>query len=348
MYQLELAGTPREMGQQFGEGLREPAREMVHTRLELAAGVAAELEPARDLQWCLALAQDSVQYLQGAILEEFEGIAQGTALTLAELVIGNGWTDFRDLIKVSGASHNCTSFAVDGSLTADGQTYLAQTWDMNVTAAPYLVVVKRKPSQGPRTVSLTTAGCLSLIGVNEHGIAIGNTNLAPSDAQPGIFYLALIHEALAQRALAEALAVITDSRRMSGHYYYLGGPDGEFRGVETAGRRHAEVALERGRYVHTNHYLRPELLELCTEASASSLGRQALGERLVGELASSVTVTDISQVLSSHEGEQPICRHILPGAEWASLAAAIMCPARREMVVFDGTPCQGQVLTVSP
>ena len=350
---VDLAGTPREMGRQFGEELREESRAMVETRLVLATQAAGRLDPSRDRRWCLNLAAEAVPALEAyspPVYEEFAGIADATGLSLPELVIGNGWTDFKDLLDARGASHNCTSFAVGAPLTADGHTYLAQTWDMNVTAAPYIVAVRRRPSDGPRTLSLTTAGCLSLIGMNEHGVALGNTNLVPTDARPGVFYLALIHEALRQQDLAGAVAAITRGPRMSGHYYHLGDGTDEFAGLETTGTRHARVGLQDGRYVHTNHYLTEELLGSApmVPPSASSAARQRRCSELVAKLPSGVTVTELSQIMGDHEGVNCICRHIEPGAEWASLAAAAMAPATRQMRVWAGTPCQNDVTRLEP
>jgi isopenicillin-N N-acyltransferase-like protein len=350
---IELSGTPREMGRQYGEELRELSREMVETRLELAAHAAAGLTPSRDRQWCLDLAAEAVPALQEYsehVAAELQGLADGTWLSLPELVIGNGWTDFKDLLDARGASHNCTAFAVGAPLTADGHTYLAQTWDMNVTAAPYIVAVRRRPAEGPRTLSLTTAGCLSLIGMNEDGIAIGNTNLAPTDARPGVFYLALIHEALRQRTLTEAVAAITEASRMSGHYYYLGDAADQFVGLETTAARHAARGMVGGRFVHTNHYLDEGLLQsgVMTPPGAHSRSRQQRCSELVAELEPRVAVTQLSQIMSDHQGENCICRHVDAGAEWATLAAAAMAPATRQMWMWAGTPCHNEVICLEP
>ncbi|MEN6546082.1 MAG: C45 family peptidase, partial [Armatimonadia bacterium] len=258
-------------------------------------------------------------------------------------VIGNGWTDFRDLITrhATEAAHECTSVVVGKELGAEGRLYLAQTWDMSASAGPYMVLVRRRPKDAPATLSLTTAGCLSLIGMNEAGIAIGNTNLVPYDARPGVHYLALIHEALRQRALAAAVERITGAQRLSGHYFYLGGPDGEFRGLETCGTRHLPVGLQGGFYVHTNHYRDRELAEQVGEVtpSANSVGRQERMETLARGLTAGATATEISQLLQNHDGEHVICRHAQRPTDAATLGAAVMCPESREMLVGVGNPC---------
>lgn len=347
---IELRGTPIQMGRQYGEELREPAQMMVNTRLELAAAAAARLTPSRNLDWCLDLAAEAVPHLEEYspdVYQELSGIAEGAGMSLPQLVIGNGWTDFKDLLETRAASNNCTSFVVEGTRTADGHTYLAQTWDMNVSAGPYVLVVRRRPTGGPETVSLTTAGCLSLIGLNEHGIAIGNTNLTPTDARPGVFYLAVIHEALRQASLDRAVEAVTSAHRMSGHYYYLGDSRDRFVGVETTAAQHEAVPATNGRYAHTNHYLTDELLAtgLVAPAGANSEGRLSRCLTMLEALPAQAIVTDLSQMLGDHVGEHPLCRHAEPGGLHATLAGAIICPAKREMWVWQGNPCLSEPVT---
>lgn len=350
---ITLTGDAREMGLQHGEELRETVRGMIHTRVDLAAQAAGRAGARFDLQWCLNLAKESIPHLQRyslPVFNELAGIAEGAALSLPEMIIGNGWTDFKDLLAMrvhldqsEDETNECTSVVVGGNLTADGKTYLAQTWDMNVSAGQYMVLVRREPAEGPRSLSLTTAGCLSLIGINEEGLAVGNTNLAPLDARPGVFYLALIHQALAQRSFEDAVAAITGAQRMSGHYYYLGGPYGEFMGIETTGTKHELILPRLGTYVHTNHYLQEGLIATRFTAAAgrNTVGRQEQMARLAGGLEESVTVTDISQLLMNHEGDQPICRHNDDPRGAATLGAAVLCPQARTLWAASGNPCHG-------
>lgn len=345
LHHLELSGTPAEMGRQHGEALREQARAMCHTRLALAARAAEKLSPPRDLAWCLELAAQCVQpvadYSPG-VFAEWSGIAEAAGLTLPEMVIGNGWTDFADLLHRAGGAeaHGCTFVAFTGERTVDGRTYVAQTWDMSPSAGPYLVLVRRRPAEGPATVGMTTAGCLSLIGLNEAGIAIGNTNLVPTDAHPGVHYLALIHQALAQTSPEAALAAIIGAQRLSGHFYYLAGPDGQVQSIETTAQRHQCLSPENGTLVHTNHYLGPVFAgEAFPPPSGSSAARQARMSALVAETRAPVGARDIQRLLSDHAGDWPICRHCDDPASWASLAAVLMCPEAGKLWVAAGNPC---------
>jgi len=349
---ITLTGSPQEMGLQHGEELRESVRGMIHTRVDLAVSAACRAHPRFDRQWCLDLAQESLLCLQRyslPVYSELASIAEGANLTLPEMVIGNGWTDFKDLLALRVHAdqseeevNECTSVVIGGGLTSDGYTYLAQTWDMNVSAGQYMLLVRREPDEGPRSISLTTAGCLSLIGLNDAGIAIGNTNLAPIDARPGVFYLALIHQALAQRTFEDATEAITRAQRMSGHYYYLGGSYGEFMGIETTATQHELIIPRLGTYTHTNHYREPKMMAsgLATAAGPNTLGRQLEMERLAGELAAGTTDTQITQMLMDHNGSQPVCRHSDRPEGAATLGAAVICPQSLTIWVAAGNPCQ--------
>ncbi|MCZ7600597.1 MAG: hypothetical protein M5U09_26690, partial [Gammaproteobacteria bacterium] len=112
---------------------------------------------------------------------------------------GNGYTDIRDAVVQRPSMEGCTTFTALADDTADGAVWCGQTWDMNLAMLPFVYVLRREPERGPATVGVTTTGCLSLIGVNDEGIAVGNSNITPLDARPGVMYLAMIHHALAQR-----------------------------------------------------------------------------------------------------------------------------------------------------
>lgn len=342
-----LSGTPREMGQQHGEALRDAAQAMCHTRLDLAAHAAAQLTPSRDLNWCLDLAAACVapvaEYAP-AVYEEWAGIAEAAGLTLPQMVIGNGWTDFADLLRRRGTEgpHECTSVAFWGAKTG-GPLYVAQSWDMSPTARPYLVLVDRRPARGPRSLCLTTAGCLSLIGMNECGIATGNTNLTPGDARPGVHYLALLHHVLAQTTMADAVAALEDAPRLSGHYYYLGGPGGEFVGLETSGTTTERMATPADWYAHANHYLGPAMLAsgLTTPGTGNTVARLERMRELA-LAADEVTPAKIRTMLADHAPENPICRHDTNPASAASLAAVVQAPQTRELWVTAGNACKNQ------
>ncbi|MBN1669623.1 MAG: hypothetical protein JXR37_01225 [Kiritimatiellae bacterium] len=343
MQLVPLQGTPYEMGRQHGEQFRDGARTMFEMRIALCLKQTREASRARLLE----LAAESLPLFKDYaphVYAEFRGIAEGAGLSERELYIANGYTDFVDLAKRRyGAVSECTSLAVAPKAAADGKLYMGQTWDMHASVMPHIVALHRKPADGPATIALTTAGCLALIGINEAGIGIGNTNLAPIDAKPGVMYLALIHNALAQDTFDAAVAAVTRAPRMSGHHYYLGGPAGEFTAVETSAARHAALTPdELGVYAHANHYDHRILArELVAERTPNSVARSSQMWRLLSREAGRLGPDSLAQLLCDHEA--PICRHTDLPDEPRTCAAALMCPPDRKIWLLHGNPCEQQM-----
>jgi isopenicillin-N N-acyltransferase-like protein len=342
---VSIEGSPRDMGGRHGELLADGARAMCEARIDLCLRAATSLS-RNDL---LALAGQSLPVFADFAPQtyaEFRGIAEGAGLSEEELLIGNGYTDFVDLVGQQAAGPpECTAFQVAPSSSRDGRSYLGQTWDMNASAYPHVVAFRRLPNAGPASITMTTAGCLSLVGVNESGIAIGNTNLVPHDAGSGIMYLALIHTVLAQKSFDDAVRVISDAPRMSGHFYYLGGPDGELLGIETTGKRHALVKPnDAGILAHANHYTDRQLAAYVGqgEPTANSAAREARMWRLLNAGVGQHDLATLAEVLSDHEA--PICRHEQPGDEARTCSAAIICPSKRRLRMVKGYPCQEKMV----
>jgi len=351
---VELAGTPREMGRQFGEALRDQTRQFTEERLgrciEAAAEAGLPVQRPLVLDVCGRMLEAHRRYDE-AVWEEMEGIAEGAGISPELLMICNGLTDVQDAVLAAagaewaragaGDTGGCTSWMAAEEATEAGKTLMGQTWDMHASAVDYIVVVKRKPNRGPATISMTTAGCLSLIGINSAGVAIGNNNLKPIDAMCGVIYLAMIHKALGQRHTAEAINAITLADRCSGHNYYLAGRDGEIVDIETTAAAFEVIQPAGATYAHTNHYLTPRLqkLEQPEAVNASTTWRLTRMLHILAEQAGQITAEQMMRAMSdsSGQGECRICR-IDPEDRSPTCGAAVLSPQTQQMWVVRGRP----------
>jgi isopenicillin-N N-acyltransferase-like protein len=139
------------------------------------------------------------------------------------------------------------------SASASHQLMAAQTWDLNPGDLEFVVAVHRLPATAPETWSITCAGCPSLIGMNQHGLSVGTTNLKTRGARVGVPYLSLLHRALACRTSAEAGQVFSAAPRVAAHSFWAADPDAAEDWectATTAVRRVAQQPL-----VRTNHCL---------------------------------------------------------------------------------------------
>ncbi len=253
---LTVSGSARAMGRQQGEHWREAIAELCEARLASTLAWAVEkqrpLSRAAMLDYLQAFCAAQADYAP-AVHDEFLGIAEGAGLAPELLMAGNGYTDIRDAVAQRASLQGCTTFTVLADATADGAVWCGQTWDMNVSMLPYVYVLRREPEVGPASIGLTTTGCLSLIGVNDEGIAVGNSNITPNDARPGVMYLAMIHHALAQRSLPSAAAAITSADRASGHHYYLADSHAALH-LETTATRWVDLARDGVCHTQSNDY----------------------------------------------------------------------------------------------
>ena len=348
---IDLKGSPTNMGQGFGEACRSQVHELYHIRLDTAITCAKQLgrtyEPD-DLHAishrCIVAAEvfDPIGHA------EFLGIAEGAGLTPEELFVANALTDLRDVLGFHAEEdlEGCTSFVVPGKLARKGQTLIGENWDLHTTNMPYVRLVHRYPDNAPATHGVTLTGCLSLMGMNEHGIAIGNTNLRTCDVRIGVQYLSIIHRVLRARTRADALRIIEDAPRAAAHYYFLSDGNGSATCIECSGYEYATTDVESDICIHANHVNDHALRDLERPYSASSEFRQSRLDVLMRAGLPDITVDHIKEALSDHEGgSNCICRHdVTPGI--STDACVIMCPESGELHACRGQAHVGEWVTV--
>ena len=232
---VDVSGSPRELGRGQGEALRPRIQKFVQMRLDAMAGYFAE----RGQQ-----GHERVPELGAAGLkiyaewdpegyEEHLGLAEAADIAPELLWTVTNMTDFRDAVILAAPSgppikpgqkepdEGCTSVLVPGSHTKDGNALVGQTWDLNPPDLEYVVGVRRRPSAGPQTFSVTCAGCLSLVGMNEHGLCVGTTNIKTYGSCAGVGYLGILHAAIRQPDALAAKQRVETAPHAGAHTYWL-------------------------------------------------------------------------------------------------------------------------------
>jgi isopenicillin-N N-acyltransferase-like protein len=346
MRRIELAGTHDAMGEAFGEAFREEIARLYALRLENAlrqatqygGRAASESELLRLARACLA-ASDRFDPRGTA---EQRGIARGARLSDAQVLAMNGLTDLRDGLAWGelgeAGAEGCTAMIVQRDAAADGRARLAQSWDLASDNAAFVVFVARRPNEGARTWSLTTVGCQSLMSLNEHGLALGTTNLRTRDAGVGVPYLGLIHRALEERSAAAAARVIAAAPRAGAHSYLALDRAGAGCVLECTGKLAYAFAVERGVHVHTNHCQVPAHAAL--EADTPRKSSEARLARMRELLAARAGQIDAAFLRAAYAdaagGSLAICRKDFDGI--STNAASVMTPETGEMWGCAGVP----------
>jgi isopenicillin-N N-acyltransferase-like protein len=278
MRQLELpAGKPpREWGRIHGESFRGEVQALAALRTYLCTQIGG-FASAADVRAAAAAHLPVLERYHRGLHDELIGIAEGAALTPADIVITNHYTDLRDLdpdmttwkpaplADDPGAHgvHRGGPGSGDGCsvLWAESPTgrVLAQTWDMHATAIPYVMILRVPESaDGPSATLLSVTGCLGMAGMNAARVGIAINNLFSTDATLGVVWPAMVRRALQQRTAAAARDVIATSPIGSGHHYFVADRDAAF-AIEASGTRRKQVFGGGPVYCHTNHCLDGEV-----------------------------------------------------------------------------------------
>ncbi len=346
---LELTGSPYEFGYAHGSAFREAIRRYADERVKIAASPAWTGRPT-SREAVLALAEacvDAHRAFSPALTEELEGMAAATGLSLAELVVVGGFTDFVDTVAAGSegvletkAMDDCTAFLVPGSRMQGGAAALGQTWDMHEGSTEHLVLLQGRPKDAPAFAVYTTAGAVGMIGMNETGLSVGINNLMAADGRVGVTWPFVVREILTKETLDEALAVLARAPLAGGHNYLLLDGAGNGANVEAMATRSHTTLLAEEPLAHTNHCLHETTLAVerprDPASQEDSEARLTDARRLLDR--EDLTIEDLQAVTADtasicHAGQAP--RFI------GTCGGLIMRPATRELWAVRGRPSEG-------
>lgn len=303
--QIEVRGTPRELGRQLGEAAREEIRGFAAVALErVNRTVPVSRERA------LTVARGSIPYVERyapEMIEELRGMADATGLSLEELMLLQVRNQLRPETEAG-----CTAFSLAASASATGSSIVGQNWDNDPALDPFTIVLIRRPRGKPAIMDVTQAGLIAYIGLNDQGIGVClNTLPAPSRplGVPHYFTVRAIYES---RTLGEAVAAVRRAERAIPANILLATPQGP---------ADLEVILDEvyllrdpgtGLVTHTNHCLHPALASINAEFPEllESYPRKERLDALLADRPRPWRIEDLKEALRDHEGyPRSICRH---------------------------------------
>ena len=116
---------------------------------------------------------DITQREMPEVMEEVEGIAEGSGFSLADIMIVNCRYEITKFPK----KNECTTGAVLPEAAKDGKMYLIKNWDYRVGIMDHILILHITQPDGTRIMGLTEAGQVLRSGVNTHGIGLVSNNL---------------------------------------------------------------------------------------------------------------------------------------------------------------------------
>ncbi|MGI8517568.1 MAG: C45 family autoproteolytic acyltransferase/hydrolase [Acidimicrobiia bacterium] len=344
---LEATGAGEHRGAVHGAAFYSEIRRYSAERLRLAsngswAGRPATPEDALELASQML---DAHRDYDGDLYEEMAALAAATNLTIEEVLIVSGFTDFVDVVRAAGSNtvpeeDDCTAVIVPDDL-AGGAGFLAQTWDMHDSATEHVVLLRVEPEKDPAALVFSTVGCLGQIGLNEAGIALGINNLTAANGKAGVTWPFVVRKALKQTSVGAALGCILEADLAGAHNYLLFDSEGSGFNVEAMVGYRAVSKLEGRPLIHTNHALddksRAVEAERPSDLLASSEARLTRAEKVLADRSGGVDVDDLMALTRDPEA---ICRRSEPPHHTESAGAVIMRPRSKQMWASWGLPSE--------
>lgn len=382
---LPLGLKPYERGRLFGQASAEQATRSLVTYARLFAFCGIDWAEAgrRARQYQAVIAE-----LDPDLLTEMHGMAEGTGLTLSDVLALNCRTEILPPSFLSEDTHEagaalaanlaaglpdwagevplsevwregeCTAMCVDGSASANGQTWFAQNWDWVGRQRAALVILKSHDAQGRAFTTLTEAGMLAKIGMNDRGFALGLNILRSvrDGARPGVPVHVVLRHLLSCGSLAEARQQLDRVQALgfgAASNIPCADAQGEVACFEISPAGWAELRPSQGVVVHTNHFLCESLLTqqspmgqaLSSQPRLVSALRHAEGGTLPsnGKTSSKIGFPELQDFLRDEsDGLWSICRSpdpaLAPEARVESVAGIIMEPHSRSIWIAPDVP----------
>ncbi|MCH2143109.1 MAG: C45 family peptidase [Phycisphaerales bacterium] len=344
---FDVEGTPTQMGEALGVAARDRIEAMIARRLEVAHDFFKEQGQGavEDLLRHGAASLDCLESWDFKGWEEFVATAKGADVAPEVLHAAANYTDMRDLVCCrpinNPADEGCTSVAVPGNRTKSGMVLVGQTWDLHLLDLETVVAVHRLPAEQPETWSVTVAGGPTLIGMNEHGLWVGTTNIQIDGVQDGVGYLNVLHRAIRCRAREDAALRVQSAPRSAAHTFLVADAGGAIE-LECSALTTVRREMRSEPMVRTNHCLDarhiPSEAEQPTPSSLARFARATdlLGRHDVDEDMIRVLMTD------RDDGVDSINRWPEDGEQTATNACLIGCPDRRRLEACRGSADRGQ------
>ena len=237
----------------------------------------------------------------------------------------------------------CTDIAAVPTLTADGHLLVAHNNDLSAGDENDVVAIEWKVEGEPTIFTLGLGPWIS-VGWNEAGLSITGNEVAPKDEGVGIPRLLQVRDVLTRTTLAEATRAILHPARASSYNWVVAQDDVVLSIEGSATAAEAIAPAEDGTLAHTNHYVHPEMADY--EASTSSEGSAARLQRakelMTESLEEALTRTRLREILSDHEGSEPLCRHGSAPGESQTAFWCIADVTARTIMYGRGNPCDSE------
>jgi isopenicillin-N N-acyltransferase like protein len=368
---IDVSGSARECGRQYGL--------QAHAYIELSIATYARLFAFCGIDWqgaqqFGACYRDVIGDLDPAMMAEIEGIASGAGRYVNEILALNARTEILppsypgeahpDRSKIIAANKEkgvpdwgeCTAIAVKPAQSTTGTTLLAQNWDWLGAQRAALVLLRVRGTEGAFFLTLTEAGMLAKIGLNNQGFGVCLNILRSSDdgSRPGIPVHVLLRALLERESVADAVEFASKLSFGASSNVLCADAGGDAAALELSPRDLEVVRGADAVLCHTNHFLAPTAArhQASLAPSLSTVPRLERITELTSAHRGKYSPADIQQILRDEsDGYLSICRRpdpsLTPEICIETVASVVMDLGQRVMHIAPDVPSQVDYLPVA-
>jgi len=377
---VSVSGSALERGKNMGKHTRGKILHSLDTYERLFA--------LCDIPWSQAVQTgqtylDAVAALSPSYIDELTGMAQGAGVDVESLFTLNCRTEilpstFLSKAMASGNTDNsgnsstntgctdhtrltakpdqnimmneCTSLAIAGT---DANYWLAQNWDWCGLQRAAMTVVETRDNEARHHITVTEAGMLAKIGINQYGFAVTlNILRSNKDGSPsGIPVHFLLRALLDCESVAHAAEQVSSMTFSSSSNVMVMDAEGHIASFELSPYGVKILKPQQNHLCHTNHFLHDALAahDVGRPGNTSTLNRLQTAEHYAHE---NMTRADIIELLSDQsDGFESICRFADPSlpeiAQIETVTAVIMNTAEKTLSVSGAQPSLSEFVTYS-
>lgn len=287
-----------------------------------------------------------VKAFDNEILEEMEGIAEGSGYDFLDILVANCRSELMFAVKKE-ITPECTSFAVLPEATSAKTTLIGQNRDFAPWSKGGNVILKVDQPNRPKVVMVIEAGLVGQMGCNSKGIGLVHNMLGYDQFQLGVPFVILRRGVLNSETIGDALGKVLSAKRSSSGNMLIGHEAGEAINMEVTPLDVDFQYPEDGILTHSNHYLSVTFRPMDTGRVRfpDSLLRRARLFKLLKSMKGSIDVGSLQVSLSDHFNfPDSICRHSdgrdPAGGHMETIVSLIMDLSQRKMFLTEDHPCQ--------
>ena len=346
-----VAGDARECGYQHGTQAADLIRKGVEFYVDIwESSTGRSRDELLEVSGGFA---EPIANFDAAIFSELEGIAAGSGLSLAEVLVLNARYELMlatvfadDPARLA----ECTSLGAAPDATENGHTLVGQNWDWAVPVGEVSILLEVQQRDRPDILTHVEAGFVGHKGINSHGLALcvnamGSQLDSFSAAVPA---WVLARSALNCATIGEARETVSRAERVASLNFTMAARNGEVASLEVTPVDVALVDARAGRATHGNVFAdtRPDrgIQDRLAALYPAFCDRAARAAGLMEDGAASVE--RLKDVLRDHENRpESICRHREDQPEdllFETLASVVMDVTAGTLEIADGPPCKNE------